>query len=200
MSLNKCDRDPNTLWTEIKNIINDKPYYSLINKHYQSKIAKRSKLPYINHINEGIYILYRLYGWSEILIAAYCLHPMVQSKNALLKACNFEFDFSNIDPVAIIYAMEYRRIANNYISTMKMRSWQEIELSYIGGVNQMLVADKIQNKKDFMLYMYNKIPRKSYQKASQKYLIYFDSWLERLDVGTELYETLVQELSQLNYS
>jgi hypothetical protein len=34
--------------------------YRLITQHYTGKIAKRSKLPYIKHIDEGIEILNRI--------------------------------------------------------------------------------------------------------------------------------------------
>ena len=200
ISLEQLEKHPRQLWEEIITCIGQEPYYLLINNYYQGKIAKRSQLPYINHINEGIYVLCRIFGWSEVLIAAYCLHPMCQSNNALLKACNYHFNFSGIDPVAIFHAMEYRRIANNYISTMAVRLPQDIELSPVDGVNKMLVADKIQNKKDFMLYMYNKFERKSYKKASEKYLNYFNIWLKRLGVSTEVYETLAQELESIEYT
>ena len=199
ITLNKLNRNPSSLWQEIISIIAQKPYYLLISQYYQGKIAKRSKLPYINHINEGIYILYRICGWSELLIASYCIHPLCQGDQALSKTCSYHFDFSGIDPVAIFHAMEYRHIANSYLSTMvtATNSAQNIGLSPIDGVNKMLVADKIQNKKDFMLHMYNKLERKTYKKASEHYLSYFNNWLASLGVSHQIYETLAQELGSL---
>ena len=51
-----------------------------------------------------------------------------------------------------------------------------------------------------MLHIYNKVDRKSFQKASRKYVNYFDSWLARLDISQELYKTLTEELVLLEYN
>ena len=86
--------------------------------------------------------------------------------------CN---SFSGVSVPAIMLAMEYRRVANAYLSTRKIESISEIELSPLKEVQQMLIADKIQNNKDFRLYNRDH-PR--YDELCQ----YFDNWLDRLEI------------------
>lgn len=59
-------------------------------------------------------------------------------------------NFENINPRVLLLAVEYRNIANGYLSFMPSRP--EVKLSPIDDVNKMLIADKIQNRKDFENY------------------------------------------------
>ena len=62
------------------------PEISLIKNFYGDKTAKRSGVPLINHINEGLIVLDFIKA-SDIAKKAYCLHPLVQSdKNLILNA------------------------------------------------------------------------------------------------------------------
>ncbi len=90
--------------------------------------------------------------------------------------------------------MEYRRVANSYLSTKTVRKPTDIELSPIESVNQMLVADKVQNRKDFVAKLYKSENRDSYDRASERYIEYFDSWLAALNVTPADYEALASEL------
>lgn len=144
--------------------------YRLISEFYGTRRARRSNVLLMNHIDEGLKILDRL-GASEQTKRAYCLHPIVQSDQDLL---NNRHLLSNISSDVIMLVMEYRSIANQYLSHRVIKNIDEIILSPLHEVNQMLLADKQQNYKDFVLYHKGKHPR------SQELELYFHNWLDRL--------------------
>lgn len=151
--------------------------YSLISRYYGLRCAKRSGLPYINHIKEGLDILTRI-GASEDAKDAYCIHPLLQNDEDLLKNLD-EINDWKIDPRVLILAMEYRWVANNYLSHREVLDPSEIALSALKEVNDMLIADKVQNYKDFKIYHQKTNPR------SKELTIYFENWLHVLGVDAE---------------
>ena len=183
-------------WEEIHNRLLQTSAYPIIGIAYKGKTAKRSGLPYINHINEGVYIFVRKFGWIEDPISAYCVHPVFQTDKQLKRTIAGEIDISQLTSTAIVMAMEYRRVANAYLSTNKVRTSDEIELSPLPSVNQMLAADKIQNKKDFVSKLYKTSNRPAYHRACDRYIQYFDSWLSALGVSPDEYEELSGDLSR----
>lgn len=138
--------------------------YDLIKEYYGDSITERSKVPLINHIDEGIEILKSIQA-DQDTIDAYCLHPILQSNDSFNS--NYTMDFSGISTAALLLAMEYRRVANSYLSVNKMED-------FVGFTNlkikHMLYADKIQNEKDFKLYHEGTHPR------SKELREYFDNW------------------------
>ena len=178
-------------------IKNDIPYYLLFNNHsyeytliekfYGDQKAKRSGVHLMNHIDEGLYILQKI-GASLPAQMAYCLHPIVQSDDALKENVDILNDIK-ISNKAIVNAIEYRSIANDYLSRRKIDSIGEIKLSPLRDVNDMLIADKIQNYKDFQLYHKATHPR------SQELTEYFQNWLERLAISKEFYNECVNYCS-----
>ena len=196
MTLRETDPPPVETWRGLQDRLGGAPFYRLIRETYRDKVAKRSGLPYINHVHEGVFVYARLYGWEERPVAAYCVHPLFQSDRSLNKVMRGEIDISPLDHKVVVLAMEYRRVANAYVSTMGVRAPDAIELSPLDEVNRMLVADKVQNKKDFMAHLFDRAGRPSYRRASQRYVDYFDSWLARLGVSPEVYEQLAKELAE----
>ena len=73
--------------------------------------------------------------------------------------------------------MEYRNIANQYLSYRKIKSIDEISLSPLKEVNEMLIADKIQNYKDFLIYHKDTHPR------AKELDEYFNNWLKKLNIN-----------------
>lgn len=142
--------------------------YQLIKSYYKDKTAKRSGVPLMNHIDEGIEILKSISA-DDVTIDAYCLHPILQSDEAFNS--NYEMDFSGISTSSLILAIEYRRVANSYLSKDKIES-------FVGFTNdrikQMLYADKVQNEKDFKLY------HEGTHERSGELRQYFDNWLNIL--------------------
>lgn len=148
------------------------PEYELISNYYSNQVAKRSKIFLMNHIDEGIAILRKIKA-SESAIKAFCLHPLLQSDEDLKK----NYPLKNIDPNIVLLSMEYRSVANEYLSFREVKSLKEIRLSPLREVNDMLVADKIQNYKDFLLYHNNK------HKRSEELNYYFKMWLKKLNIS-----------------
>ena len=94
--------------------------YRLISQYYGDRRANRSGVPLINHINEGDYILWSL-GASILTRKAFFLHPMFQN-DVDMKTNMGILEFIDADPYALILAMEYRNIANQYLSNRKISS------------------------------------------------------------------------------
>jgi hypothetical protein len=154
--------------------------YGLIKNYYGDKKAQRSGVLLINHIHEGLQIL----EWEKASInamKAYCLHPVFQSDEALYENYSLPV-LEGILPNIILLVMEYRNIANQYLSKRIIQDIKEIQLSLLAEVNQMLVADKIQNRKDFEMYHKESHPRTI--ELNQ----YFKNWLLRLDISEEKYQ------------
>lgn len=156
--------------------------YDIISNFYGNQKANRSGVDLMNHIDEGLFILEKI-GASELAKKAYCLHPILQSDEALLE--NYDL-LKDVDVKVIICLMEYRSVANEYLSKRKINSIDEIRLSPLKDVNDMLIADKIQNKKDFELYHKDTHPRSS--ELSE----YFDNWLIRLNISDDFYSECFQ--------
>jgi len=144
------------------------PEYKIIRDEYGDKRAKRSGVFLMNHIDEGLAYLSKIDA-TEDAKKAYCLHPIIQTDEFWMYR-----DFNNVSERVLNLAIEYARVANAYLSTRKISSINEIELSKEKEVNDMLKADKIQNCKDFILYHQKTHPR------SKELLIYFNNWFERL--------------------
>lgn len=159
--------------------------YKLISEYYGNDRAKRSGVQLINHIDEGLAILEWI-GASETSKKAYCLHPILQSDEALEK--NYNFIFPLVDSSTLIATMEYRSVANEYLSKRIINDISEIRLSPLKDVNNMLIADKIQNRKDFEIYHFGTHPR------SVELDKYFKNWLIRLDISEEVYQNFKNKL------
>jgi hypothetical protein len=179
--------------------------YERIVEFYGDRKANRSGVPLINHINEGLTILDRLDAHPDVK-EAFCVHPMIQADEDL-KANYFHLIngsgsaklYLPISANVIGLAMEYRNVANNFLSDQietGPNSWGATEtyslkpmrLSPLAGVNLMLVADKVQNKKDFELYHLATHDR------SRELAYYFDLWLTVLNISPDRYQELIKDL------
>lgn len=156
--------------------------YQIISNFYKDTKANRSGVFLMNHIDEGLYILEKI-GASDVAKKAYCLHPILQSDEALIY--NYEL-LNDINSQVLISCVEYRSVANEYLSKRKISSIEEIRLSPLKDVNDMLIADKIQNKKDFEIY------HKGNHHRSDELDEYFNKWLTKLNVTDEFYSECFQ--------
>lgn len=165
--------------------------YRLIKEFYDDQRAKRSGVPYINHIIEGCAALWAMTGVESADVTvqearemqrAFCLHPFAQNslKEFTDLACKHE-----LHQRLIIWAADYAAIARQFL-TVDLPHYPthppRIVLSQIREVNLMLLADKIQNYKD--LRHYNSL-LPNY--AALNY--YFEHWIselcDHLDVSHE---------------
>jgi len=159
-------------------------YYSFISEWYGDTVASRSGVPYMNHIDEGIIILNAI-GASDDAIKAYCVHPIFQTPGALRGIFN-STDLNNIEPRVIMLAMEYRNKANSYLCRPQTDNYVLEDLPYMVmlEVTHMLIADKVQNYKDFLLYHQD---HERFEQLDN----YFNMWFEHLEVD---FKKLVKKL------
>jgi hypothetical protein len=158
-----------------------------ISSYYGDKRAERSGVLLMNHITEGLVILDEV-GASEWAKRAFCLHPIVQEDEALGE--NFDW-LQKFHPWVVALAMEYRWVANCYLSSHPNQPVQEIYLSPLADVNDMLIADKVQNYKDFLIYHLETHPNAS--RLDQ----YFRQWLERLGISKDRFKELGKLLKEV---
>ncbi|BAV98686.1 hypothetical protein [Lysobacter enzymogenes] len=168
---------------------NDRHYLAIAD-HYGRRTAARSGVPLIRHIGEGLAVLDAI-GATPRAMQAYCLHPLLQDDDSLELSLQpgSAFQRHAPDPIATALAMEYRRVANAYLSQHCAGADDLIALSPLAEVNQMLVADKVQNRKDFERYHLGAHPR------SDVLAQYFANWLRALGVDEARYRALCERLA-----
>lgn len=164
------------------------PEYLLIEKIYNDRKTERSGVYLMNHIDEGLYFLYLLNARRKAKLA-YILHPILQSDEEIVNNITLN-EINYLDPKALILATEYRHIANDYLSFMD-KSVKDIKLSPLDSVNQMLIADKIQNFKDFDKY--NRTINNAVRLDS-----YFMNWFERLNIDESMFKKYTEYINFLD--
>lgn len=179
--------DPSTL---MASPISGWPEYVAIERHYGDRRAVRSEVPYMHHIDEGLRVLRRWLGASDQGIRAYCLHPLVQG-DADLRATWASGLLGAFEPGVVALAMEYRNIANAFLSPLESHPGyddaNEIARSPLVEVDHMLVADKIQNCKDFRAHHADTHPRAAWLER------YFMQWFAALGIEPGAAERLAAE-------
>lgn len=170
--------------------------FKAISAFYGDKVAKRSQVPLINHIKEGMAIMQYI-GASEEAIRAYMIHPMFQNDDDLTSS-GLAFASSGLaDPYVIALTMEYRQRANAWLSD-KIETINNMEFRDIPGptsgniraVRHMLIADKVQNYKDFLKYHAETHAR------SKELDVYFKVWLKELGVNDEMFQEFSEVASK----
>lgn len=155
------------------------PEYAAITQYYGDRVASRSQVPLINHISEGIDILHEI-GGSELSKRAFMIHPIVQTHE---EHEDIVQQVASLDSFTL--ACEYRDFANTFLckpETDHVRSVSHVAdlLHTTLGKNMsveccdMLIADKRQNRKDFLIYHHGTHAR------SKELLDYFNVWLDYL--------------------
>ncbi len=162
--------------------------YDFIKEYYGDKRTERSHVLLINHIDEGLEIL-KAINASDDAKKAYCLHPIFQGDEDLSKNSTRAIEF---DSKIIMLVMEYRNIANAYLSKRTINTLGDIVLSPLQEVNHMLIADKIQNFKDFMQYHFASHER------SNELFEYFKNWFKKLDIPNELFNAIQKDSKVLH--
>lgn len=162
------------------------PEYLLIKKIYGDDKTERSQVPLINHIHEGCKILQmrKQELWTQ---RAFCLHPIFQTDEMFANHGLNYIQYTGAD-YSVTCAMEYRGIANAYLAKDAFPK-NGIRLSPIPDVNEMLIADKIQNRKDFEKHHLGTHPN------SDRLEEYFLDWLDALGINEKEYQRYVREIS-----
>lgn len=167
--------------------MNKYKYYSVIDNFYKGMSTSKG-VPYINHINEGIVHLENM-KVDDTVINAFILHPFVQCvnlkgtyKDCLLTEKELEkhINIFEIEPEIAFELLLYRKYANSYLCREATDNYdindafEDVKgLAKYRNTVKMLIADKLQNFKDFLLYRQDH-PRKEFLNR------YFTIWLNIL--------------------
>jgi len=162
--------------------------YGLVDWFYGDKHARRSGLPLIKHIKDGVRIL-RAINASEDAILAFIVHPIFQRDEEFHIYLDNPSIADCCSKKTIALAIEYRNVANRFLSN-RLTSITEEELDCVKAqceatpdIKSMLIADKIQNYSDM----------RSYNRGLPNYIIledYFLTWFELLEIDDPRREEL----------
>ena len=172
--------------------IEDSNPYVTISKYLGNDYTYKSKKFKMDHIDEGLAVM----EWrkaSKFAKSAFCLHPMVQDDCDLRKhkrGKELSLPDSMVPMPVLINVMEFRATANEYRlfnhPRRKIKNIYDIRKSPLKDVDEMLIADKVQDRKDFEIYgVYG---------DEKEHVEYFKNWLERLDIKEEDYKKYKEKL------
>lgn len=167
----------------------DSEAYGLIEEYYGNRTAKRSGVWLMNHIDEGLAVLAKLNAPEEAF-STFCLHSLVQNDVDLASNEHLIEKYPHLNWQG---AFEYRETANAYLAHRNIFSIDDIELSGNEAVNFALIADKVQNYKDFMLYHYGK------HDNSDRLFNYFHNWFDKLGITDKKLIDLLIHLMDNDY-
>jgi hypothetical protein len=165
--------------------------YRAVRTHYGERMAQRSGVPLIQHIDDGLVVLQAI-GACDDAAEAFCLHPLFQSDEAIGTALE-ELDLWAFSPKALVLVMEHRRQANAWLPDKVWNNGPLVsQLRQSGNpapgplfeVRHMLIADKVQNCKDFIAHQMGTHPR------SAELHHYYLQWLQALHVDQAMFENL----------
>ena len=168
------------------------PEYQAIRAHYADRVAQVSGVPLMQQVEEGLVILGELDA-SENAMRAFCLRPLFQTDEDLVRHGQDFMDAVDASPVVILLVMEYRSRANAWLSDKVHRTSADLQRIVFDGVpsagpleavQHMLIADKVQGRKEFIRYQRGRHVR------SEELDLYFNQWLDALDVSQDEYEEL----------
>lgn len=156
--------------------------YELVKTYWAGRYAQQSGLSYMKHIDDGLRILDALNA-DDSTKAAYCLHPLYQGESDPDNHPLMLRHTGQFSDETLLYARDYARVANSYLSRHCRDSNDPVPLSTHKAVNDMLIADKVQNRYDF-LYL-NPELHKSRPDHAGKLTLYFNNWLRALGIDDE---------------
>ena len=168
------------------------PEYQAIRAHYADRVARISGVPLMQQVEEGLIILDVLDA-SEDVMRAFCLRPLFQADEDLVRYGQDFMDTVEPSPFVILLVMEYRGRANAWLSDKVHRSLAEPKhviadgvpsAGPLEGVRDMLIADKVQGRKEFVRHQRGRHAR------SDELDVYFERWLQALGVDAQEYDEL----------
>jgi hypothetical protein len=168
------------------------PEYQAIREHYADRVARISGVALMQQVEEGLIILGALDA-SEDAMRAFCLRPLFQTDENLVRYGQDFMDAVDCSPSVILLVMEYRSRANAWLSEKVHRpsAGQQHVVAKglpaagpLEAVADMLIADKVQGRKEFIRHLRGRHAR------SDELDLYFELWLQALDVDHEEYDGL----------
>ena len=178
-------------------LIKDTLEYQAITRFYGERTTKRSGVRLMNHIDEGLAIM-AILGASNDARRAFCLHPLFQADAEMTTVGVAFLDDQYKNPVPIFLAMEYRYRANSFLADkVEVRTDLGGPVYVFNGLatpgplpelRDMLIADKVQNRKDFEQF------HKGTHVHSDQLDHYFRYWLNVLGISEKRYEQLREHI------
>lgn len=171
-------------------LASDDVHLRAIRAFYGERTAQRSGVKLIAHIDDGLAILDAV-GARTVAQQAYCLHPLVQMDDDLARsfAPGGALDGARVDTLALTLALEYRRCANAHLSRHAPETLAQISFApFDEDVRHMLIADKVQNRRDF-----DRHHAKTHERAAEL-TTYFQRWLTQLGVDERRYAELALKI------
>ncbi len=172
--------------------------YLIIASRYGDQRAERSQVPLINHIHEGLILLQELKA-EPMTMRAWCLHPLFQGDRDMLNEWEPDprlpgrrpMDYGQITSREMLLTMEYRMRAQAYLAHHVSIPELFPQPSALPEVNKMLLADKVQNCRDFERF------HEGTHGNSLGLAIYFRKWLHFLSCqyGSARHKELVAAIT-----
>ena len=113
----------------------DSTEYFYISKVYGDNRAKRSGLPLMNHIDEGLDIL-NILDSSDEAKRAFCIHPIFQSENLIDYRNDYLGMITDEDFIIAVLARKYSVLANRFLCKPETDNWDKTEI-----VRQLITAN-----------------------------------------------------------
>jgi hypothetical protein len=158
----------------------------MIRAFYGDRTAKRSGVDLIEHIEQGLRVINAReagqWAWR-----AFCIHPILQRDEDLIAA---RYRIDELHPMTVCLAMEYRAVANAGLRGAFESTSYLPKLSCLPAVNEMLVADKVQNRKDFERYNFS-------HPEADKLRDYFHRWMIALNISDVEYQRLCAVMEEV---
>ena len=178
------------------------PEYQAVRDHYADRVARVSGVPLMQQVEEGLIILDAIDA-SEDAMRAFCLRPLFQTDEDLVRYGQDFMDAVDASPFVILLVMEYRSRANAWLSERVHRLPADPRQIVADGlpstgpldaVRDMLIADKVQGRREFIRHQRGRHAR------TDELDLYFDLWLQALEVDADEYEGLCASIDMAGRS
>jgi hypothetical protein len=154
--------------------------YVIMEREYGDAKARRSGLYLMNHIDEGANIMIKRNA-SEEAVKAFIAHPMLQDDEHFFdkKELLLNKVMVHCSKYTLLLCMEYRKVANAYLCKPETDGWTQEQIKFhcpilMDDIREMLIADKVQNYKDFLQFHALSHPRRN------ELFAYFNNWIDYL--------------------
>jgi hypothetical protein len=134
----------------------------------------------MNHIIEGAYFLTEVMPADDPFVEAFLVHPIFQDVDLPTQVIQKYVDTFELSTPVVSTAFKYRIAANSYLPK-DIHTGRQPPVILEQGLKFMLIADKIQNLKDFQRYFDKQNPR--YKQLEN----YYDTWLSSLGAFSMAY-------------
>ena len=157
--------------------------YRLIKEHYG--VSKSNfDVPLIQVVDDGLVLLAAMSAPAAVK-GAWCLHPLLQSEEALEQSIRFPLRIRGASPMAILFAMDFRLRIGSY-PLQNPVVYTDYRGRLIPEVKMMLIAQKVQGRSAFLRRKDDYLPPSERGEMD----LYYRNWLDYLGVSQQQYVEL----------